>query len=74
MQTVPSDLAELELSELEQALQTLGGERFHARQLYRWIHKRGITDFDRMTDLSRALRERLAEADSTAAHATKSPE
>jgi len=30
---------------------------FHARQLYRWIYRRGVTDVDRMTDLSRALRE-----------------
>jgi 23S rRNA (adenine2503-C2)-methyltransferase len=60
MQTDPSDLAELELGELEQVLQALGGERFHARQLYRWIHKRGVTDVEQMTDLSRALRERLA--------------
>ena len=32
---------------------------FHARQLYRWIYKRGVTDVDRMTDLSRALREMI---------------
>ena len=56
------DLAELELSELEAALDARGCERFHARQLYRWIYGRGVTDFERMTDLSRALRGQL-EAD-----------
>ena len=56
------DMAELELAELEAALDARGVERFHARQLYRWIYRRGITDFDRMTDLSRDLRARL-EAD-----------
>jgi len=55
----PADLAELEIGELEAALDALGVERFHARQLYRWIYKRGITDVDRMTDLSRPLRETL---------------
>jgi len=60
MDTSPTDLSELDLSELEQVLLAQGGERFHARQLYRWIHRRAITDFDRMTDLSRSLRERLA--------------
>jgi 23S rRNA (adenine2503-C2)-methyltransferase len=53
------DLAELEPQELEAALDAHGVERFHARQLYRWIYKRGVTDFERMTDLSRDLRARL---------------
>src|SRR5512146_1597663 len=55
----PIDLAGLELHELEDALEARGIERFHARQLYRWIFKRGVTDFDRMTDLSKGLRSRL---------------
>jgi 23S rRNA (adenine2503-C2)-methyltransferase len=55
------DLAELELHELEAALDARGCEKFHARQLYRWIYKRGVTDFERMTDLSRALRTQLQE-------------
>src|SRR5690348_3231125 len=58
--SVPLNLAELELGELEDALETHGGERFHARQLFRWIYKRGITEFDRMTDLSKGMRARLA--------------
>jgi 23S rRNA (adenine2503-C2)-methyltransferase len=53
------NIAELELTELEAALETRGHERYHARQLYRWIYRRGVTDFERMTDLSRALREQL---------------
>ena len=53
------DMAELELQELEAALEARGVERFHARQLYRWIYKRGVTDVERMTDLSRDLRARL---------------
>ena len=54
------DLAELDLPELESALDARGCERFHARQLYRWIYKRGVIDFDKMTDLSKDLRARLA--------------
>jgi 23S rRNA (adenine2503-C2)-methyltransferase len=53
------DLAELEVPELEAVLESRGAERFHARQLYSWIYRRGVTDFDLMTDLSRALRTRL---------------
>ena len=54
------DVAALELSELEHTLESRGVEPFHARQLYRWIYRRGITDFERMTDLSRTLRAQFA--------------
>ena len=55
------DLSELELPELEGALVAFGAEPYHARQLYRWIYRRGVTDVALMTDLSRTLRARLAE-------------
>ncbi|HTL45691.1 MAG TPA: 23S rRNA (adenine(2503)-C(2))-methyltransferase RlmN [Vicinamibacterales bacterium] len=54
------DIAEMELDELEQTLDALGKARFHGRQLFQWIHKRGIVDFDEMTDLGRDLRSTLA--------------
>lgn len=54
------DLAELELPELEAALEDLGVARFHARQLYRWIYRRGTTDLEVMSDLSKPLRAQLA--------------
>src|SRR5215217_4226500 len=57
--TSQPDLAGLELGELEAVLESLAIERFHARQLYRWIYKRGVTDFDRMTDLAKSVRVRL---------------
>ncbi len=56
------DLAEMELGEVEQSLDTMGHPRFHARQLFQWIHKRGVTDFGDMTDLGRDLRASLAGA------------
>jgi 23S rRNA (adenine2503-C2)-methyltransferase len=58
----PLDLAELELHELEAALEVRGHQRFRASQIYRWIYKRGVTDVDRMTNLPRSLREPLAKA------------
>jgi 23S rRNA (adenine2503-C2)-methyltransferase len=54
------DLAEIELSELEQALDDLGQPRFHARQIFQWIYKRGQTEFADMSDLPRDLRAELA--------------
>ena len=59
MSATRPDLAELEPVELEAVLEAHGGQRFHARQLYRWIYRRGVTEFDRMTDLPRGLRARL---------------
>jgi 23S rRNA (adenine2503-C2)-methyltransferase len=50
----------MEMAELEQVLQSLGKPRFHARQLFQWVHKRGVLDFDEMTDLGRELRGTLA--------------
>ncbi len=41
------DLAELELPELEALLAERGSPRFHARQIFRWIWKRGVTDVTR---------------------------
>jgi 23S rRNA (adenine2503-C2)-methyltransferase len=54
------DLAELELPELEQALESMGHARFHARQVFQWVHKRGVVDFAGMTDLGLELRSSLA--------------
>src|SRR5437868_10173324 len=54
------DLANLERRELEDALESRGHKRFHARQILRWIYKRGVTDLSAMTDLSRELRATLA--------------
>ncbi|MSO55735.1 MAG: 23S rRNA (adenine(2503)-C(2))-methyltransferase RlmN [Acidobacteria bacterium] len=56
-----SDLSEMDLAQLEAALETRGHPRYHARQLYAWIYRKGVTDFAQMTDLSRPLRADLAE-------------
>jgi 23S rRNA (adenine2503-C2)-methyltransferase len=61
------DLGGIERHELERALTDLGRQAFHARQVFQWVHKRGVTEFGRMTDLSREMREQLA---ATAAIAT----
>ena len=54
------DLSDLERPALESALEERGHPRFHARQIFRWIYRRGVTDADAMTDLSRELRGSLA--------------
>lgn len=54
------DVADMDLAELEAALVARGSEAFHARQIYRWLYRRGVSDFEAMTDLSRPMRSRLA--------------
>jgi 23S rRNA (adenine2503-C2)-methyltransferase len=54
------DLAELDREELEHALADLGVPRYHGRQVYRWIHRRGVTDPAAMSDLGAELRTTLA--------------
>ena len=54
-----SDLGDMDLAELEAALQQRGHPRFHARQIFRWIYARGVSDFEKMTDLSLTLRAEL---------------
>ena len=55
----PFEIANAELPELERALEALGRPKFHARQIFGWIYKRGVTDFEAMSDLSRELRGQL---------------
>jgi 23S rRNA (adenine2503-C2)-methyltransferase len=54
------DLGSMDLAELEAALDARGHPRFHARQIFSWIYAKGVTDFAKMTDLSRPLRSDLA--------------
>lgn len=41
--------------------ETLGEKRFRAVQVLKWIHHRGVDNFDDMTDVSKALRDKLKE-------------
>jgi 23S rRNA (adenine2503-C2)-methyltransferase len=48
-------------SDLERYFAARGEKPFRARQLLQWIYQRGVTDFQDMTDLSKATRTWLAE-------------
>jgi len=62
LETTPlPDIAGLDRPELESLLRVGGIEPYRAGQLFRWVFKRGVTDFARMTDLSKPLRTRLPE-------------
>jgi len=54
------DLAELDPAELAELLVELGGKAFQGRDVFRWMHRKGVTDPAAMTTLARPVRERLA--------------
>jgi 23S rRNA (adenine2503-C2)-methyltransferase len=55
------NLMGLDAVALEALCNAWGEKPFRARQLFRWIHQRGVGDFDSMTDLARPFRARLHE-------------
>ena len=55
------DILSLDLSELEAVLVENGEKKFRAKQIFQWLHVKRVFDFDKMTDLSIQLRQRLNE-------------
>lgn len=53
------NINDLLLEELEEYIEKIGEKKFHAKQIYKWLHKIGVTSFDEMTDISKSLREKL---------------
>ena len=54
-----ANLLDYDLEGLAAFCEKLGEKRFRAVQLFRWIHQKGESDFDRMSDLAKSLREKL---------------
>ncbi len=54
-----TNLLDYDLEGLTAYCEQFGEKRFRATQLFRWIHQKGATDFDQMTDLAKSLREKL---------------
>ena len=54
-----TNLLDFTLSALTDWFASQGEKPFRAKQLFQWIHQRGVDDFDAMTDLAKSLREKL---------------
>lgn len=54
-----ANLLDFDLEGLAAFCEGLGEKRFRATQLFRWIHQRGATNFDQMSDLAKSLRSKL---------------
>ena len=55
-----TDIKSLTLLELQEEMERLGEKKFRAKQVYGWMHEKLADHFEEMTNLSKALRERLA--------------
>ena len=53
------NLLDFNQPQLAEYFKGLGEKPFRARQLFQWIHQRGVSDFGAMTDLAKSLREKL---------------
>ncbi len=54
-----ANLLDYDLEGLAAFCDRLGEKRFRATQLFRWIHQKGASSFDAMSDLAKPLREKL---------------
>lgn len=76
-----ANLLDLDAAALAAFFAEQGEKPFRARQVLRWVHQSGESDFERMSDLAKALRAKLAASarveaprvvgDSTAADGTR---
>ena len=55
------DLRSLTLEELKSEMEALGEKPFRAAQIYDWLHKKCALSFDEMSNVSKSLKQKLAE-------------
>jgi len=53
------DLKGKTVEELEEFVVSLGESPFRARQLFRWIYAKGVSDFELITDISKVTKEKF---------------
>lgn len=54
------NLLDYDAERLGQLMVQLGEKPFRAKQLMKWIHQRGVADFDAMSDIAKSFRQKLA--------------
>lgn len=55
------NLRDFTYEEMLEEVRELGEKPYRAEQIYGWVYRKGAVDIDSMTDISKALRERLRE-------------
>ena len=52
----------MNLAEMTEFIVSIGEKPFRAKQVYQWIHEKQADSFDEMTNISKKMRESLADA------------
>jgi len=55
------DLRSLDIEEMGNFTASMGFESYRAKQLFQWVHKKGIDTFSQMSDMPLAYRQKLEE-------------
>ncbi|MGD2116969.1 MAG: 23S rRNA (adenine(2503)-C(2))-methyltransferase RlmN [Chromatiales bacterium] len=53
------NLLDYDRQSIERLFESMGEKAFTGRNVLKWIHRHGVTDFAQMSDISKKLRERL---------------
>ena len=56
-----TDIKSLPLDSIFNIVKDMGQPSFRAKQIFTWLHKFGVDSFDEMSNLPKAMREKLAE-------------
>lgn len=55
------DIKALDYNELNNEIIAFGLPKFRTKQIFEWLHKYGVSNFDEMTNISKELRAKLSE-------------
>ena len=53
------DIRSMTISELENMVVSYGENRYRGAQLFSWFHEKKVQNYDQMTNISKAFREKL---------------
>ena len=72
MRMTMTDIKSMTQEEITDALRAMGEPAFRGKQVFSWLHK-GATDFAKMNNLSKPLREKLGKEFAITAPASRFP-
>ncbi|MBR3690413.1 MAG: 23S rRNA (adenine(2503)-C(2))-methyltransferase RlmN [Eggerthellaceae bacterium] len=56
-----NEIRSFSVKEIEELIAQLGFPKFRSKQLYEWVHRHHAIDYDQMSNLPKALREKLSD-------------
>ena len=61
MNDIRADIKSMDLEELKKEMEAAGEKAFRAKQIYEWMHRKLVRDFEEMTNIPKELREKCRE-------------